>query len=159
MVGVDKKKLSDILKKKAEPKAPEQKITKPAAATPPKSTSTSYTISASGTAKKAEPKKDQPNMEEVRATLDARKKAKTDEATRAKQEEILRTKTHQDLINAVYKIADELKSEGGPWPILRAAGWGKFTDDRGALYKGPIIDDLEKLSDEQKAALKKELGI
>jgi len=162
MVGVDKKKLSDLFKKttdKKEEVKEEIKTTKPTAATPSKSKSTSYTLPTSGTAKKTAPKAGQPNMEEVRATLDARKKEKADEASRAKQAEILKTKTHQDLINAVYKIAEELKSEGGPWPILRAAGWGKFTDDRGALYKGPIIDDLEKLTDEQKAALKKQLGI
>jgi len=78
---------------------------------------------------------------------------------RQKQEEALKKKTHQQLINAAYKVAENLKLKGGPWPLLRAAGWGHLTDNRGALYSGPFIDDLEKLTPEVKAALKKELGL
>ena len=81
------------------------------------------------------------------------------EAELKKQEEILHTKTHQDLVNAVYKVADELKVKGGPWPMLRAAGWGHFTDDRGKKYDGPAIDKIDGFDPAQKAALKKVLGI
>jgi hypothetical protein len=75
------------------------------------------------------------------------------------QKEAIAKKTHQELINAAYKVADELKLEGGPWPLLRAAGWGHLTDNRGALYKGPAIDEIEKLTPEQKSALKKRLNL
>ncbi len=144
MVGVDKKKLSDILKKAAEKKE-EVKKTKPTVSTKPKVSAIPKTP-AKGVSSSA------------KASLEEYKKTKKVD-TSAKQAEVLKTKTHQDLINAVYKVADELKVEGGPWPMLRAAGWGNFTDDRGKLYKGPIIDDLEGLTDEQKTALKKQLGI
>jgi len=76
-----------------------------------------------------------------------------------KQKEALAKKTNQDIINAAYKIADELKLKGGPWPLLRAAGWGNLTDNRGDLYKGPAIDEIEALTAEQKTALKKVLGL
>ena len=69
---------------------------------------------------------------------------------------LLSQKTHQDLINAAYKAAEQLKIS--PWVLMRAAGWGKFADDRGAKYKGPHIDDIKELTDEQKAALKSALG-
>lgn len=75
------------------------------------------------------------------------------------QKEAIAKKTHQELINAAYKVADELKLEGGPWPLLRAAGWGHLTDNRGALYKGPAIDEIDKLTPEQKTALKKRLNL
>lgn len=75
------------------------------------------------------------------------------------QKDGIRKKTHQELINAAYKVAEELKLEGGPWPLLRAAGWGHLTDDRGALYKGPAIDEIEKLTAEQKNALKRRLNL
>ena len=73
------------------------------------------------------------------------------------QMDILGKKTHQDLINAAYKAAEKLKI--APYVLLRAAGWGNFTDDRGALYKGPIIDEIAGLTPEQKTALKAELGL
>lgn len=76
-----------------------------------------------------------------------------------KQKEALAKKTNQDIINAAYKVADELKLKGGPWPLLRAAGWGNLTDNRGGLYKGPAIDEIDALTAEQKTALKKVLGL
>lgn len=75
------------------------------------------------------------------------------------QKEAIAKKTNQDIINAAYKVADELKLKGGPWPLLRAAGWGRLTEKRGDLYKGPAVDEIEKLTPEQKAALKRVLGI
>ena len=76
-----------------------------------------------------------------------------------KQKEALAKKTNQDIINATYKVADQLKLKGGPWPLLRAAGWAKLSEKRGDLYKGPFIDDIEGLTPEQKTALKTVLGI
>jgi hypothetical protein len=62
------------------------------------------------------------------------------------QKAAMALKTNQDVINAAYKVAEELKLEGGPWPLLRAAGWGHLTDNRGDHYKGPAIDEIEKLT-------------
>lgn len=76
-----------------------------------------------------------------------------------KQKDALAKKTNQDIINAVYKVADQLKLKGGPWPLLRSAGWGHLTDKRGDLYKGPFIDDIAALTPEVKEALKRALGL
>ena len=76
-----------------------------------------------------------------------------------RQKAALAKKTNQDIINAVYKVVDQLKIKGGPWPLLRAAGWGKLGDKRGDLYKGPNIDEIEGLTPEQKTSLKTILGI
>lgn len=76
-----------------------------------------------------------------------------------KQKEAIAKKTNQDIINAAYKVAEELKLKGGPWPLMRAAGWGHLTDNRGDLYKGPAIHEIEALTDEQKAALIKVLDL
>lgn len=97
----------------------------------------------------------------AKAKVDAflKKREALTEAELKRQKELLHKKTHQDLINAVYKVAEELKVEGGPWPMLRAAGWGHFTDDRGKKYDGPAIDEIEGFDPAQKAALKKILGV
>jgi hypothetical protein len=76
-----------------------------------------------------------------------------------KQKDALAKKTNQDIINAAYKVADQLKLKGGPWPLLRSAGWGRLTEKRGDLYKGPFIDDIAALPAEVKAALKTILGL
>jgi hypothetical protein len=76
-----------------------------------------------------------------------------------KQKDALSRKTNQDIINAAYKAADQLKLKGGPWPLLRAAGWGHLTEKRGDHYKGPFIDDIAALTPEVKAALKTILGL
>ncbi len=86
-------------------------------------------------------------------------KAQTAASSLQKQKEAIAQKTNQDIINAAYKVADELKLPGGPWPLLRAAGWGHLTDDRGGRYKGPAIDEIEALTAEQKVALKRILGL
>lgn len=75
------------------------------------------------------------------------------------QREKIAKKTNQEIINAAYKVAEELKLKGGPWPLLRAAGWGHLTDKRGDLYSGPAVDEIEKLTLEQKTALKRKLGL
>jgi hypothetical protein len=68
------------------------------------------------------------------------------------QKDAIAQKTNQQIINAAYKVAEELNLKGGPWPLLRAAGWGDH-------YKGRAIDEIEKLTPEQKTALKRELGL
>jgi len=147
MTNRPKTKLSDILRKATEKKEEEVKKTTTPTPTTKKVVGAIPRTPAKGVSSTA------------KASLEAYKKTQVVKDTRARQEEVLKTKTHQDLINAVYKVAEELKVEGGPWPMLRAAGWGHFTDDRGKLYKGPIIDDIEGFTAEQKAALKKHLGI
>jgi hypothetical protein len=74
-----------------------------------------------------------------------------------KQVEVLHSKTHQDLINAAYKAAEKLGI--APWVLLRAAGWGHFTENRGKKYDGPAIDEIKTLDDAQKKALKDVLGL
>jgi hypothetical protein len=76
-----------------------------------------------------------------------------------RQKDAMAMKTNQEIINAAYKVADELKLKGGPWPLLRAAGWGNLTDKRGDHYKGKAIDEIDKLTFDQKAALKRVLGV
>jgi hypothetical protein len=74
-----------------------------------------------------------------------------------KQAEVLHSKSHQDLINAAYKAAEKLGI--APWVLLRAAGWGHFTENRGKKYDGPAIDEIKTLDDAQKKALKDVLGL
>lgn len=76
-----------------------------------------------------------------------------------RQKDAMALKTNQQIINAAYKVAEDLKLKGGPWPLLRAAGWGNLTDKRGDHYKGKAIDEIEKLTPEQKTALKITLGL
>lgn len=153
MAKEEKKSLGDILKKAiGTDQTKAAKTTKPLpgvkATTTRKPTAKAGTVSG-GIAGRAEVKTE--SFEQKRDALR--------EADLKKQKEILHTKTHQDLINAVYKVAEELKVEGGPWAMLRAAGWGNFSDDRGKKYDGPAIDEIEGLDPAQRFALKKILGI
>ena len=145
MVGVDKNKLSGFFKK--DKKEDEAKKT---------------------VVKKVEVKKATPRI--VKRTGSASRKTTTgaDDKIAAfrekkaasktkKAEEAMHSKTHQDLINAAYKAAEELKI--APWVLLRAANWGHFTENRGKKYDGPMIDDIKTLDDEQKKALKKAIGL
>jgi hypothetical protein len=141
MVGFDKNKLSDLFKKKDDKEeAKKTTSTKPV--------------------KKAPPKTVKPTAKKSTAELDAKiaaVNAKKAASKAKKAEEIMHSKTHQDLINAAYKAAEELKI--APWVLLRAAEWGHFTDDRGKKYDGPMIDDIDTLDDDQKKALKKVLEL
>ncbi len=92
----------------------------------------------------------------TKGAQDSLKAFQTDQAVK-KQLEVLHSKTHQDLINAAYKAAEKLGI--APWVLLRAAGWGNFTDDRGKKYNGPAIDEIEGLDAAQKKALKDVLGL
>lgn len=120
-------------------KATASKATKPA---------TSGTVKPSA----AKPAASKPSKE----AQDSLNSYKTDQAVK-KQLEVLHAKTHQDLINAAYKAAETLGI--APWVLLRAAGWGNFTDDRGKKYDGPAIDEIEGLDAAQKKALKDVLGL
>ena len=144
MVGVDKNKLSDLFKKKDD----EEEAKK----TPPKIVKQ--------TAKKTTPKIVKRTGKKSTAGADATIaafKEKKAAGKVSKEEKIMHSKTHQDLINAAYKAAEELKI--APWVLLRAAEWGNFTDDRAKKYDGPMIDDIDTLDDAQKKALKKVLEL
>jgi hypothetical protein len=156
MVGVDKKKLTDIFKKKESEKA-----TKPTAKPTVGSRASTGKTAAGKAGAGSSGMSDSLSKAGAGAKVDAflEKREALSEAELKKQREILHTKTHQDLINAVYKVAEDLKVEGGPWPILRALGWGNFTDDRGKKYDGPAIDEIEDVEFAHKVALKKVLGI
>jgi len=156
MVGVEKKKLIDLFKKKETTETTKPTI-KPTAGS--RASTSKPTIKP--TAKAGAGSGSMSDGELTKEKLDAfiEKREALSEAELKKQKEFLHTKTHQDLINAVYKVAEELKVEGGPWPMLRALGWGNFTDDRGKKYDGPAIDEIEGVDFAHKVALKKQLGI
>ena len=154
MTGTSKKpdKILDSLKDLlSTDKAEEKKTTK---STTTKRPATKSTVK--GTVKPSAAK-----SKTIKATVskEAKENLKAYEADKAKkkQEELLHSKTHQDLINVAYKAAEKLGI--APWVLLRAAEWGHFTDDRGKKYDGPAIDDLKGLDDAQKKALKDELGL
>jgi hypothetical protein len=152
MVGVDKNKLSDLFKKSTSSEKPAPTTT--SGTTAPKAPTGKAGVGSGGLS-------DTISKAGAEAKVDAfiNKREALTEVELKRQREFLHTKTHQDLINAVYKVAEELKVEGGPWPMLRAAGWGHFTDDRGKKYDGPAIDEIEGFEFAQKVALKKVLGI
>jgi hypothetical protein len=138
--GSAKPAVKSTIKSTAKPTA--SKITKPAVSGKAKTGVTKpVKTGTGGTTKKA-----QDSLKAYKAEHDPQKQA-----------EVLHSKTHQDLINAAYKAAEKLGI--APWVLLRAAGWGNFTDDRGKKYDGPIIDDLKGLDEAQKKALKDVLGL
>ena len=65
--------------------------------------------------------------------------------------------THQDLINAFYYAAS-LEELGG-WKLITRAGLDYIGKDRGAIYDGPVIDDLPGLTEMQKDAISAALGL
>lgn len=65
--------------------------------------------------------------------------------------------THQDLINAFYYAAS-LDGIGG-WKLITRAGLDYIGKDRGAIYDGPVIDDLPGLTETQKDAISAALGL
>jgi len=148
MVDKEKSTLADALKKLFTPKAEEVKSTTSAPTPAQKYNPTSGTVgTATGTTASVKAAE-----EKLKAVQAARMGSDT-----KKQLEVLKTKTHQDLINAAYKAAEKLGI--APWVLLRAAEWGHFTDDRGKKYTGPAIDDIKGLDDAQKKALKEVLGL
>ena len=141
MVGVDKNKLSDIFKKKDDKEEAK------------KTTSTKPVKKSTPEIKSYSTKKSTKDADETIAAYKEKKAA----SKVSEEEKIMHSKTHQDLINAAYKVAEELKI--APWVLLRAAKWGHFTDERGKMYDGPILDDIETLEPKQRDALKEELGV
>ena len=160
MVGFDKKKLGDILKKAEDKKedalksakasvkkTTAKKTSKPARKVTPKkkSAKTGYSYTAGKVEDTAAVKK---NVAAAKAKMEERKK---------KLEEVLHSKTHQELINAAYKAAENIGI--APWVLLRAAKWGHFTENRGKKYDGPVLDDIDTLTEEQRKALEEVLGL
>ena len=146
MVGVDKNKLSDLFKKKDDQEEAKKDVVKKVEAT--KKTTPKIVRRTGGGAKMSTKDAD----DKIAAFREKKAAGKVDAA-----EKLMRSKTHQDLINAAYKAAEELGI--APWVLLRAAEWGHFTENRGKKYDGPMIDDIETLDDDQKKALKKAVGL
>jgi len=149
MVGINKSKLGGQASGDRKPKIIKSNVK-------PGSKTSVVKSKVSGTVAKKPPVIKTKTGAESLAAMQA-KLAQDKEAIAKKQEELLHSKTHQDLINAAYKAAEKLGI--APWVLLRAAGWGHFTDDRGKRYDGPAIDKLEGLDEAQKKALKEVLGI
>jgi hypothetical protein len=73
---------------------------------------------------------------------------------------VLRTglegKTNQDIINVIYKAAEELKMPG--WTLLAKVKLEKLVDARTAPYSGPTLANLPDLTNDQKAVILKILA-
>lgn len=67
----------------------------------------------------------------------------------------LEGKINQDLINVIYKAADELGMP--PWKLLSTAKLEGLVDDRSGAYTGPAIADLPGLTPEQKKVVQRVL--
>lgn len=67
----------------------------------------------------------------------------------------LEGKTNQDIINVIYRAADELKMPG--WTLLARAKLEHLVDARTAPYSGPPIANLPDLTTDQKAVILKVL--
>ena len=65
-------------------------------------------------------------------------------------------KTNQDMINVIYKAADELKMPA--WTLLATVKLEKLVDARSAPYTGPAVSDMPGLTSDQKAVIQKILS-
>jgi len=65
-------------------------------------------------------------------------------------------KTNQDMINVIYKAADELKMPA--WTLLATVKLEKLVDARSAPYAGPAVADMPGLTSDQKAVIQKILS-
>ena len=150
MVGVDKKKLSDLFKKKDAEKTDikAKASVKPVAKKPvrPVGKKTAKPVGGSMS-----------DMDDSKFKADSAKLKSRIEAGKSAQLGILHSKTYQDFINASYKAAENLKTD--PWKIMNEAGWGDFHKERGKMYDGPILEEVKGLTDEWRKALKDVLGI
>ena len=162
----ENKKLSELFKKKDDEDKKETKSSGPSYKKEPakkvvkKSPLKSAKKPAKKAAKKPLPKGYKASKKKTTAGVydtSATAKEKVAAAKTSKEKAIMHSKTHQDLINVAYKAAEELKI--APWVLLRAAKWGHFTEDRGKVYDGPMIDEIDTLEPAQKQALKKVLGL
>jgi hypothetical protein len=68
----------------------------------------------------------------------------------------LQGKTNQDVINVIYKAADELKMPA--WSLLAKVRLEHLVDARSAPYTGPAVSALPGLTDDQKAVILKVLA-
>ena len=65
-------------------------------------------------------------------------------------------KTNQDMINVIYKAADELKMPA--WTLLATVKLERLVDARSAPYAGPAVSDMPGLTSDQKAVIQKVLA-
>lgn len=65
--------------------------------------------------------------------------------------------THQDLINAFFYAAS-MGGDGG-WTLVERAGIDYIGEDRDAIYTGPVIDELDSLTETQRDAISTALGL
>ncbi len=68
----------------------------------------------------------------------------------------LEGKTNQDIINVIYKAAEELKMP--PWSLLKKAKLEHLVDDRKAVYSGPPVAGLPNLTYDEKVVIQKVLA-
>jgi hypothetical protein len=68
----------------------------------------------------------------------------------------LEGKTNQDIINVIYKAAEELKIPG--WTLLAKLKLEHLVDARTAPYSGPTLASLPDLTNDQKAVILKVLA-
>jgi N-acetylmuramoyl-L-alanine amidase len=73
------------------------------------------------------------------------------------EEALPRLFTNQDIITAIYKLA-ESKGENG-WALLKRAGLTHLVQNRYDLYSGPPIEALTGLTPEERRLLAQILGI
>jgi len=64
--------------------------------------------------------------------------------------------TNQDVINAFYRVADELGVSG--WGLLKQAGLTSLVEQRYVPYSGPSLEGLSGLTEAQRRALRAALG-
>ena len=154
MVGTDKKKISDLFKKK-EVEKKDIKVSgtagpakKPVVKKPVSSTASKKAKPAGGSLSGMNASKVKADSMKLKARIDAAKAA---------QLKVLHSKTYQDFINASYKAAEKLKTD--PWKIMNEAGWGDFHKEREKMYDGPILEEVKGLTDEWRQALKEVLGV
>lgn len=67
----------------------------------------------------------------------------------------LEDKTNQDIINVIYKAAEDLKVP--PWSLIKKAKLEHLVEARKAPYSGPTVANLPGLTDKEKAAILKVL--
>jgi hypothetical protein len=65
-------------------------------------------------------------------------------------------KTNQDIINVIYKAAEELKMPA--WTLLAKVKLEHLVDARTAPYSGPALASLPDLTNDQKAVILKVLA-
>ena len=70
--------------------------------------------------------------------------------------EMMAGKTNQDLINILYQAAKELGL--AEWALIQKVELTHLTDDRDALYSGPVPANMPGVDDKQKSVITKVLA-